>query len=220
MTAPRTKWWLLVAIGVVLVAVVTIFKMADSVRESDTVVRHDQQVVHFFVNHRTPFLTDVAKIVTNLGSGWFITPIVIVTIAALLYARRRRAALILALCNIGVVVLVAAIKDEVGRPRPPTATRLVAAHGPAFPSGHSAQAVAFYGALAWLAWELGQPRRTRVWACCVAATIAFAVGLSRVYLGVHWPSDVLSGWLLGIGWLTALVGFSSARRSEPGPEPA
>jgi membrane-associated phospholipid phosphatase len=220
MQAPRTKWWLLVAVGVVLVAVVTIFKMADSVRESDTVVRHDQQILDFMVNHRAPFLTDVAKVVTNLGSGWFIAPIVIFAVAALLYAHRRRAALILALSNIGAVALVAVLKDEVGRSRPPVATQLVAAHGPAFPSGHSAQAVAFYGSLAWLAWELGRPRRTRVWVCCAAATIAFAVGLSRVYLGVHWPSDVLSGWLLGIGWLTALVGLSSARRRAPAPDPA
>jgi membrane-associated phospholipid phosphatase len=151
MTAPRTKWWLLVAAGIVLVAVVTIFKMADSVRESDTVVRHDQQILDVLVNHRTPWLTDVAKFVTNLGSGWLITPVVIVTIAALLHTRHRRAALILALANIGVVVLVAHLKDEVGRARPPTATRLVAAHGPAFPSGHAAQAIAFYGSLAWLA---------------------------------------------------------------------
>jgi undecaprenyl-diphosphatase len=204
----------------VLVAVVAVFKMADSVRESDTVVRSDRQILDFLVDHRTPPLTAVVKIVTDLGSGWFIAPIAIVAIAVLLYVRRRRAALILALSNVGVVVLVAVLKDEVGRPRPSTATRLVAAHGPAFPSGHSAQAVALYGSLAWLAWELGGSRRTRAWACAAATTIAVGVGLSRVYLGVHWPSDVLSGWLLGIGWLTALLVFSSGRRSGTLPERA
>jgi undecaprenyl-diphosphatase len=94
----------------------------------------------------------------------------------------------------------------------------VTAHGLAFPSGHSAQAVALYGALAWLAWELGRPRRTRIWACCAAAGIAFAVGLTRVYLGVHWPTDVVGGWLLGIGWLALLIGFAAALRREPAPE--
>ncbi len=77
--------------------------------------------------------------------------------------------------------------------------------------------MACYGALAWVVWELGRTRRARVLAVAAAAVVAFAVGLSRVYLGVHWPSDVVSGWLLGIGLLAALVGASNVVR--PGSEP-
>ncbi len=112
----------------------------------------------------------------------------------------------IALSSAGAAVLVAVAKHLVGRARPPVVEHLVTAHGLAFPSGHAAQSVACYGAVAWLAWELGGTRRVRAVAAIAAATLALAVGFSRVYLGVHWPSDVLSGWLLGIGWLAALVG--------------
>jgi undecaprenyl-diphosphatase len=145
-----------------------------------------------------------------------VTPIVIVSVIALITVRQRGAALVVGLSSAGTAVLVAVTKHAVGRARPPVAQQLVSAHGDAFPSGHSAQSIACYGALAWLAWELGKPRRVRVVATIAAVVVALLVGLSRVYLGVHWPSDVLSGWLLAIGWLATLVG---AFRLLSGPKP-
>lgn len=137
------------------------------------------------------------------------------TVAALVRKGQRRIALVVALSSIGTVVLVSVTKRFVARARPPVADHLVSAHGLAFPSGHSAQSVACYGALAWVVWVLGQKRRTRMYAVAGAAATALLVGLSRVYLGVHWPSDVVSGWLLATGWLSALVGASHIRRREP-----
>lgn len=207
----RDRWWPVpVAAGAAAVAFGIVVKIADSVRESDAVVRNDARILDFMVRHRTAFLTHLAKAVTQLGSGWVVAPIVVICVAQLLRSRHRRAALVVVVSSAGAAVLVEIAKRLVGRPRPAIAERLVRAHGLAFPSGHAAQSIACYGAIAFLAWELGATRRTRVLAALTAAALAFAVGGSRVYLGVHWPSDVLSGWLLGAGWLTALIGMSLA----------
>jgi len=212
MRRDRTKWWLVVAYGVTLSAAGMVFKLADAVHESDAVVRSDTRIMRYVIDHRSSQLSSVARVITQLGSGWIVAPIVVIGVAALLVKRQPRGALVLALSSIGCALLVEAAKQLVGRPRPPAATRLVTAHGLAFPSGHAAQSVACYGALAWLAWELGGSRRIRVIASVSAALIAI-VGSSRVYLGVHWPSDVLSGWLLAGGWLAALIGWSWLRSS-------
>jgi undecaprenyl-diphosphatase len=212
----RSNFWIiLVACGIAVIALGMVVEIADSVREADRVVRTDERIIRFFVDHRTAWLTTVAKIVTQLAGGLIVTPIVIVTVALLVRVRHRRAALVVALSGIGTVALVQATKHFVGRARPPIADRLVSAQGLSFPSGHSAQSVACYGALAWLACELGRRRRVRVLSVVAAALTVVGVGLSRVYLGVHWPSDVLSGWLLGLGWLAALIGVFHLVRGDP-----
>ncbi len=218
----RSNLWVAVAaFGVAIVALGMIVEIADSVREADRLVRVDHQIIRFLIDHRTSWLTIVAKVVTQMAGGFVVAPVVIVTVAALIRTGYRRIALVVALSSLGTVVLVAFTKHLVSRARPPVAEHLVSAHGLAFPSGHSAQSVACYGALAWVVWELGRTRRARVLAVGGAAIIAIAVGLSRVYLGVHWPSDVVSGWLLGIGLLAALVGTSHILRRGPetSPEP-
>jgi undecaprenyl-diphosphatase len=203
----RSNFWIIVvACGIAVIALGMVVAIADSVREADRIVRTDERIMRLFVDHRTAWLTTVAKIVTQLAGGLIVTPIVIATVALLLRVRHRRAALVVALGSIGTVALVQTTKHFIGRARPPIADRLVSAQGLSFPSGHSAQSVACYGALAWLVWELGWRRRARVLSVVAAALVVVGVGLSRVYLGVHWPSDVLSGWLLGLGWLAALVG--------------
>jgi membrane-associated phospholipid phosphatase len=107
--------------------------------------------------------------------------------------------------TVGTAVLVQVTKGLVDRPRPPVVSRLVAASDAAFPSGHSAQAIACYGALAWALTRLTASRAAHVVAWSSALGIAFVVGLSRIYLGVHWVSDVLSGWFVGAAWLAVTV---------------
>lgn len=112
-----------------------------------------------------------------------------------------------------------------GRPRPPLAWAVpeISAHGYAFPSGHASQAAAIYGLIAVLL--AGQVRgwagKVTVWTVAVLA--AGAVGFSRLYLGVHWLTDVLAAWALGAGWLAAVLvaagTWTRARASRPGRAP-
>jgi membrane-associated phospholipid phosphatase len=106
-------------------------------------------------------------------------------------------------------VLTLALKQAVARPRPPLSGALAAADGYAFPSGHAATAAAAFGVLAFLcagpvrAWAA----RVAIWAG--AAMLATLVGISRIYLGVHWTTDVLGGWAFGVLWLAVVVTASA-----------
>ena len=160
---------------------------------------------------RTPALDRAMEAVSFLSS--FIVVTVIAVAGLLLWGVREKrwgrvAVLIAGLA--GAVVGSQVVKYLVDRPRPPAAD-MAAIDGAAFPSGHSWQAVALYGVV--LVVILGFEARgtTRALLIAVAAVVAFAVGVSRVYLGAHWPTDVLGGWLLGLLWV-ASVGLTVARK--------
>jgi undecaprenyl-diphosphatase len=144
---------------------------------------------------RCGFLTTFSKIVTFLGSGAFVWPLALVCAALLARARRWTEVCVLLAGMVLIQIGFSEIKAAVGRPRPPD--RLVATHGSSFPSGHAAHSVIYV----WLATTIvvrlrpGMARATLVVVAGIALTAL--VGLSRVYLNVHYLSDVSGGWALG-----------------------
>jgi membrane-associated phospholipid phosphatase len=192
--------------GAVTVFGAVFLKLADSVRESEVVVRFDQRVLDFVSAHRVGWVSRGARSATLLGSGAVVAVVVGVAVVVLVLRHRPFDALFVGLSSTGAAVLVEIVKRVVDRPRPSSSHRLVAASGAAFPSGHAAQSIAGYAALAVVVAVGARSRRARTLVFVAAAAIALAVGGSRVYLGVHWASDVVSGWLLAGGWLLALVG--------------
>ena len=97
-------------------------------------------------------------------------------------------------------------------------------HGPddpagwAFPSGHTTESTSVYVALAYLIAETQAAWRTKVQLLAFALMVAFLIGISRIYLGVHWPTDVMSGWALGIAWLAVVFTSSSTvEKARPSP---
>ncbi|MDR0600238.1 MAG: phosphatase PAP2 family protein [Treponema sp.] len=144
-----------------------------------------------------PFFTAVTK----LGDFGVVLVIAVLAAAALLGFKKRREAVWLS-AGMAVVpgVLVPLLKGVVGRGRPDL-PRLVAVHDMSFPSGHGAAAMVLYGTLVVLAGLYGEKRgAVRVCQVCLV-TLILAVGISRVYCGVHFPTDVIGGFLLGAGWL-------------------
>jgi len=171
---------------------------------------------------RTGWLVDLAKAVTKLGGGAVVLPLAAVCAAALT-ARRRWAELGVLIAGMAIVVIgVHELKDAVDRPRPDDG--LVAASGSSFPSAHAAYST-FY---VWLAvtivvrLRVGMARGALVVAAGIALTAA--IGLSRVYLGVHYLSDVNAGWALGVAAfaLCAIVALvaSTAGEMRGGPRPS
>ena len=215
----RARPALLVITGAFLASLAVVAKLADSVTERGQVVRVDQVVVDFALHHRVGWISQTARVVTLMGSVWLTTAIVLVAAMALVLSGRRLDALFVVLSSGGTALLVFVTKAMIGRQRPAAPHRLVAAAGAAFPSGHAAQSVACYGALAIIAVAGSRSTGRRVVVASAAAVIAIAVGASRVYLGVHWPSDVLSGWLLAVGWLLALVGARTLAKASVRPNP-
>jgi undecaprenyl-diphosphatase len=168
---------------------------------------------------RSGWLTDVAKVITSLGSTGVLTPVVAVS-AAVLAIKRRWAELLVLLLGIAIIFTATPlIKNIVDRPRPPGG--LVSATMASFPSGHASHSVIW----AWLGVTVAlQLRPGLVWrtvAVSAGVAIAALIGLSRVYLGVHYMSDVSAGWGLGVAafaGVAAIYLVLSHFRQNVGPD--
>jgi undecaprenyl-diphosphatase len=159
----------------------------------------DLESVRWVAGHRSHSLTRIASAITFLGSLIWLAPLVVV-VAILLIARWRRQqdALGLVLVTTGVALLATVIKPIVGRPRPPV-EHVAQVSSFSFPSEHAAQAAAIYLALALLV-GAGWPAAWRRLLVVAGTALAVVVSASRVYLGVHYPTDVAAGLLLGWAW--------------------
>ena len=167
--------------------------------------RDDPRVLAFVIDHRAQWLTSLAKVLTWLGSTLVLWPVAIVAGLGLWRWRRRWLPAVLpALALAGAWAGSLLIKGLVGRPRPPAADRLTVIHSWSYPSEHAAQALATWGMLA-LMLMAGRSARARVLLAAGAALIAFVVGLTRLYLGAHWMTDVLGGWALAGVWDGLLI---------------
>lgn len=187
--------------------------------------RVDTDVLHWMVDHRTGTWTDLMKAATAAGSVGTIAPVTVVVVIALLAMRQLWCAGYLVSVVVGASFVSGWAKALTGRARPPVATRLVDVTTSAFPSGHATQVAATAAALGVLVAVLVRSRITRVIAWILLGGITILVGLSRLYLGVHWTTDVLAGWLIGTTWALgaayafrplAIAGLEDAPASEPG----
>lgn len=169
---------------------------------------NDRAVLASIYAGDSPLLAEAAMALTHFG-GWIILTIVTAAAATFLFIRgeRRRAFLLLAIIISGRA-LVEAQKYWTARARPEELDRLVSVHSLSFPSGHSANSTIVYLAVALLA----LPRRESV---AAALILSILIGLSRLLLGVHWPSDVIGGWAFGLLWTFALVRFAERKGTPP-----
>jgi undecaprenyl-diphosphatase len=115
---------------------------------------------------------------------------------------------VLLAASIGGMLLTGLLKDVFQRDRPPLAMHLAPAINASFPSGHATLSATVFLTLGALIAHFAQRRRVRIYALTAAVLLTVVVGCSRVYLGVHWPTDVLAGWCVGAAW--ALVCWSVA----------
>jgi undecaprenyl-diphosphatase len=148
-----------------------------------------------------PSLVPAARLLTHLGDGWTVLIFSVVAAGCLLARHHRRRAILVLVILASERLIVEAVKWEFDRARPDVAGRQVAVHSMAFPSGHSANAMAVWLAIALLA----TGPRLRLAAVALALALAFVTGLCRLILQVHWPSDVVGGWAFGAAWTLLLV---------------
>jgi undecaprenyl-diphosphatase len=167
--------------------------------------RVDPHVLAFFVSHRTAWLTTVARVLTWLGSGFVLWPVVICSGLALWRWRREwLPAALPALSLAGDWAWSILTKTLVARPRPPAMDWLGTFHGWSYPSEHAAQALGAWGMLGLMVMA-GRSFRARTLIMTGALLIALVVGLSRLYLAAHWMTDVLAGWALAGVWGCLLI---------------
>jgi undecaprenyl-diphosphatase len=202
----RPAFWLLISLALLIVAGLGLYGLATLMHGEDLAL------VRSAAGDRTPFLTALAHGVSWLGRSAVLVPAAIAI--ALVAARRRRPLPGLAVIAgvLGAIVIQNVDKALVGRPRPPV-HQLEAVSGTSFPSGHAAEAAAFFLVVAVMLVRGARARWMRLLVAGTAIVLIAAVALSRVYLGVHYPTDVAAGLLLGGTWgaLTATAGSASGR---------
>jgi undecaprenyl-diphosphatase len=188
--------------------------IAEEVGEGDTHAIDSAVIYAFRVpgHPGTPigpaWLTTAATDVTSLGSITVLSIIVVLVFGLIASLRRVREALVLLTASVGGMLLTGLLKDVFQRDRPPMALHLVPAINASFPSGHATLSATVYLTVGAMIAHFAARRRVRIYALSAAVILAVTVGCSRVYLGVHWPTDVLAGWCVGAAW--ALVCWSAA----------
>ncbi len=169
--------------------------------------------------------TGAALFVSAVGSTQIALLVAAAATAVLALLRHWHGVLMVVLSVVAAQLTVQVIKQVVERPRPGADDQLVHAGGFSFPSGHSATSMAVYATLAFLLIRAASRDRVRVAVGLVGGVIVLAVGMSRVFLGVHYPTDVLAGWLtggllvLGSWGLVRVLGIQRPQRGRA-PEPA
>lgn len=205
----RTVLVVTALIGAVLVMGLTVggAEVYEAVEEGDGIAGLDRPVLDTAVAMRTPAAARLVTAFTHLG-GPIGMPIIAGALTALLVWRRRSwtPLLLMVLAVVGSLAFTAVGKGIVGRPRPP----LVDAVPPyeyafSFPSGHTLNSTVIAGMIVYLAFPLLRHRWSRVLTVVTAVVWAWAMGLSRVFLGHHWLTDVCFAWLLGLAWLALLI---------------
>ncbi len=146
------------------------------------------------------WLPKVAADVTALGGGVILTIVVLLATGLLAVQRLWLSAAATLAASISGGLVVSLVKTEVARPRPDLVDHLVQVSNMSFPSGHSANSAIVYLTLAGLASQVTVSAAARRYILVIAILMVGAIGCSRVYLGVHWPSDVLAGWSFGTLW--------------------
>ena len=151
-----------------------------------------------------PLLTWAMRGVTQLGSSWWLLAFGAIAVWRLVQAGRRRAALILVAASAGAEALEQILKLVFHRSRPEAFFGLDNPWTYSFPSGHAAISACFYGLLAAILTARIESRRRRAACWVLAVFVALLVGFSRVYLGFHYPTDVIAGYALAVIWVAAV----------------
>ncbi len=171
------------------------------VNNDNPLTRFDHQAVDTLHEHTTPTGIDLFKLITWWGSPG----LRVISLIAIVYliARTRWADFFTALAVIGGGELLnILLKDLFDRPRPIWNRTIITADSPAFPSGHAMSSLLIYSFLVILLWHLARNRPARVILVAAAVVLVGLIGFSRVYLGVHYPTDVLGGYAMGGAWLS------------------
>jgi membrane-associated phospholipid phosphatase/phosphoglycolate phosphatase-like HAD superfamily hydrolase len=170
-----------------------VFVLVAVLMRSGALDAFDIRVADYFAAHRRQPLTGSAEVLDWLDTWWFLTIVIAALVGGLWWSGRMVQALYLGVSTAVALVLNPILKQVFERPRP-TGDALVTVSSTAFPSGHTTTATTIATALAVIAW----PTRWRWPAIAAAAFFSFAMAVSRVYLGIHWPTDVLGGLALGL----------------------
>lgn len=205
--------WLAGHVNIVLVAVLLIvggtwgfIELADGVRDGDT-QRFDDWAVRAMRRADDPsqpigprWLPEVGRDLTALGGVAVLTLTTVFVAGYLLIVRKYHAMWLVLAATLGGLLISTLLKHLIDRARPDLVPHLSHVYTSSFPSGHSMLSAVVYLTLGALLTRLASERRVKLYFLAAALLLTFLVGVSRVYMGVHYPTDVLAGWTAGLVW--------------------
>ncbi len=194
--------------AVVLACAIAAGHLLALVERPDGATGFDSSITSWVVSHRTDVLTTVARGLSAIGSQKFLTPAVAIVVVLLVARRRFSLVAFLVVAWGGALLLYSLTKLFVHRSRPPSDIWLTHVGSTSFPSGHATQSLATFVALA-LVGAVWLPS-ARAAGITLAIALAIGVAWSRVYLGVHWTTDVIAGLLIAAAWLAITVRLGRA----------
>ena len=174
-------------------------EIAQHVRQGST-QHFDDAAMHWIGQHQYPALQSVMLEVTALGTGTVVGMIVLIAGMFLWLNQHKHSAILLIVATLGGMVLDQLLKFGFARPRPQIFEWGTHAASSSFPSGHAMSSIIVYGTVAYLAARLQQNVKSRALTMTLAVIIILLICVSRLYLGVHYPSDVAAGLVIGLAW--------------------
>lgn len=178
--------------------------IADEVMEGGT-ENFDNAVRGFFQTIASPALTFVMKTASFLGSTIFLTAFGIIIFGIFYYLKRRRPAMIFAITTVGSAILINVLKLLFQRARPEPFFDTILPASFSFPSGHALGSLCFYLVLAAIITVRIESRAIKILTWTAAISMVILIGTSRIYLGVHYPSDVVAGYAVGLIWFVTIA---------------
>ena len=205
----RQEAVVLVALLVVVFSLFAFVKIAEELGEGE-LASFDERFLRLLRVPGQPhvpigptWLLEVAQDITVLGGRTMLVSVAVFTIGYLALERKYGAMWLVTAAVTGGSLLETVLKQLFSRGRPSVVPHLVAVTSPSFPSGHSMLGAIMYLTLGALLARFATRRRTKIYLLAVAVVITVVIGATRVYLGVHYPSDVLAGWCAGLIWALA-----------------
>ncbi|KAA5541790.1 phosphatase PAP2 family protein [Roseiconus nitratireducens] len=198
-----------VLVGIVGAGIWGFVELADEVTEGDSMTL-DRQIL---LSLRQPndasdplgpsWFEEMARDVTALGSVVVLMFVTTIVVGYLFLAKQNWVSLFVIVAIVGGTLVSTGMKSAFNRARPDLVQHETEVYTKSFPSGHSAMSALVYLTLGALVARVQPRRKLKVYFLAVAVFLAILVGCSRVYLGVHWPTDVLGGWMFGVTWAAA-----------------
>ncbi|WP_423999866.1 phosphatase PAP2 family protein [Maribacter sp. IgM3_T14_3] len=190
---------------IIVVGGINLFVELTETLKTETLATYDTTITDYVISHRSPGLTSYFKFMTNVGDtyGYLIVLVIFLLISLLVFKRWKyvvQATMVLALATISNMML----KRFIDRARPGI-EHLVSVETLSYPSGHAMSAMAFYGFLIFLVTKFNIQKVIKYVLIIALITIILSIGISRIYLGVHFPSDIAGGFIAGFIWVVFCV---------------
>lgn len=214
---PRLMSFITVAgiiwLGACLLLLFGLANLAEEVLERETFA-FDESILLWVNQFSSPVLDQVMLAVTRLGDPDIVVPLTCISFVWLWWRWRWRVAAIFAITCVGGAVLSNSLKLLFGKERPELWSQMLTETSYSFPSGHALGSMVLYGLLAYLLAQRFQSQKWLIYG--VAVVLIGSIGFSRIYLGVHWPTDVVAGYSIGFLWLSVNIALFQleARRSK------